>query len=50
MGFQLQNPRVTAIADLPGVLEDLDVSVRVFEEIQAGFNRYLEKKRLYFPR
>ncbi|EAT40340.1 AAEL007918-PA [Aedes aegypti] len=44
------NRSVMNVAAAKGVLEALEESNELMEEITNGVNEYLEKKRLYFPR
>ncbi|XP_055621192.1 dynein axonemal heavy chain 12 [Toxorhynchites rutilus septentrionalis] len=44
------NRSVMNVASAKGVLEALEQSNELLEEITDGVNQYLEKKRLYFPR
>jgi dynein heavy chain len=43
-------PACLKAAKIPNVLEDLQESNKLLEDIQKGLNAYLEVKRLYFPR
>lgn len=37
-------------APVSGLLEEMESANVMLDEITAGVNRYLERKRLYFPR
>jgi len=47
---QVRDPHVLAATAQPNMLERLQESNVLLEEIQKGLNNYLEMKRLYFPR
>ena len=44
------NPQVLAATDLPNMLPNLRTANGLLEEILKGLNKYLEVKRLFFPR
>ena len=46
----IRDPRVLETAGGPGVLESLTDCIESLEKINDGVNRYLEQKRLFFPR
>lgn len=48
--YQLKDTRVLVATAQPSMLERLQQSNILLEEIQHGLNTYLEEKRLYFPR
>ncbi|RVE70747.1 hypothetical protein OJAV_G00066880 [Oryzias javanicus] len=50
MGHCIKDPKVLQATSLPGLLETLQESNVLLENIMKGLNAYLEKKRLYFPR
>ncbi|RZF36882.1 hypothetical protein LSTR_LSTR004570 [Laodelphax striatellus] len=50
MGAVQLDTHILKATDYPGMLNILQVSNKVLEEIQKSLNDYLEKKRLYFPR
>ena len=45
-----ENPKILIVTRLPNMLDRLNESNVLLEEIQKGLNDYLEKKRLFFPR
>ncbi|CAG9798387.1 unnamed protein product [Chironomus riparius] len=45
-----KKPNVMETASQPGLLEAMENANRMMDNINAGVNNYLEKKRLYFPR
>ena len=45
-----QNPNVLKLYDKHGLLEKLELSLNIIQEINSGLNDYLDKKRLFFPR
>uniref|UniRef100_A0A8C9VGH6 Dynein axonemal heavy chain 12 n=1 Tax=Scleropages formosus TaxID=113540 RepID=A0A8C9VGH6_SCLFO len=46
----VKDPKVLPATSLPGLLENLQNSNNLLEQIMKGLNAYLEKKRLFFPR
>ncbi|KAH6601980.1 hypothetical protein BASA61_001578 [Batrachochytrium salamandrivorans] len=44
------NPKILVVIQMSGLLQRLNESNVLLEEIQKGLNDYLEKKRLFFPR
>lgn len=46
----VKDPRVLETGGGPGVLESLTDCIESLEKINDGVNRYLEQKRLFFPR
>ncbi|XP_062872057.1 dynein axonemal heavy chain 12 [Trichomycterus rosablanca] len=46
----VKDSKVLAATSLPGLLEKLQDSNNLLEQIIKGLNAYLEKKRLFFPR
>lgn len=46
----LREPLVMESAPSPGLLEAMEQSNQMLDDITTGVNNYLEKKRLYFPR
>ncbi|KAK1801742.1 hypothetical protein P4O66_022373 [Electrophorus voltai] len=46
----VKDSKVLAATSLPGLLEKLQDSNNLLEQIMKGLNAYLEKKRLFFPR
>ena len=44
------NMSCEVVANIPNILERLDESNKLLDEIQKGLNSYLETKRKYFPR
>lgn len=47
---QVKDKRVLVATGQPKMLERLQESNILLDDIQKGLNTYLEKKRLYFPR
>ena len=45
-----QDPRATACTDQPNMLQMLNEANSLLDDIQKGLNKYLEVKRLFFPR
>jgi len=50
LGIVSSDPLATKCIGQEGVLESLKNCSNMMETINAGVNKYLEKKRLYFPR
>ncbi|KAJ3098250.1 Dynein heavy chain 3, axonemal [Phlyctochytrium planicorne] len=50
MANTAENPKILAVATVPGMLARMNESNVLLEDIQKGLNDYLEKKRLFFPR
>lgn len=50
MGVAGQDPGALACTDQPNMLTTLSDANGLLEEIQKGLNKYLEVKRLFFPR
>ncbi|XP_070695267.1 dynein axonemal heavy chain 12 [Pempheris klunzingeri] len=46
----VKDPKILPATSLPGLLEKLQDSNILLENIMKGLNAYLEKKRLFFPR
>ncbi|MFT7804825.1 dynein heavy chain 12, axonemal [Arapaima gigas] len=46
----VKDSKVLPATSLPGLLENLQNSNNLLEQIMKGLNAYLEKKRLFFPR
>uniref|UniRef100_A0A3B4Z7I9 Dynein axonemal heavy chain 12 n=1 Tax=Stegastes partitus TaxID=144197 RepID=A0A3B4Z7I9_9TELE len=46
----VKDPKVLPATSLPGLLEKLQDSNTLLDNIMKGLNAYLEKKRLFFPR
>ncbi|XP_037628190.1 dynein heavy chain 12, axonemal [Sebastes umbrosus] len=46
----VKDPKILQATSLPGLLEKLQDSNSLLEDIMKGLNAYLEKKRLFFPR
>uniref|UniRef100_A0A8B9L9M7 Dynein axonemal heavy chain 12 n=1 Tax=Astyanax mexicanus TaxID=7994 RepID=A0A8B9L9M7_ASTMX len=46
----VKDPKVLPATSLTGLLEKLQESNNLLEQIMKGLNAYLEKKRLFFPR
>lgn len=47
---QVKDTRVLVATDQDKMLEQLEESNVLLDDIQKGLNSYLEKKRLFFPR
>lgn len=45
-----KNSNAMVVMNQPKMLEELQESESLLEDIQKGLNEYLEKKRLFFPR
>ena len=50
MGQAVKDTSALVVTAQPNMLQKLQQSNNLLEEIQKGLNNYLEKKRLYFPR
>ncbi|XP_040909250.1 dynein heavy chain 12, axonemal [Toxotes jaculatrix] len=46
----VKDPKILPATSLPGLLEKLQDSNNLLDNIMKGLNAYLEKKRLFFPR
>ncbi|XP_026189143.1 dynein heavy chain 12, axonemal isoform X3 [Mastacembelus armatus] len=46
----VKNPKILPATSMPGLLEKLQNSNNLLDNIMKGLNAYLEKKRLFFPR
>ncbi|XP_056131285.1 dynein axonemal heavy chain 12 [Lampris incognitus] len=46
----VKDPKILPATSLPGLLEQLQDSNSLLDNIMKGLNAYLEKKRLFFPR
>uniref|UniRef100_A0AAQ5X8M4 Dynein axonemal heavy chain 12 n=1 Tax=Amphiprion ocellaris TaxID=80972 RepID=A0AAQ5X8M4_AMPOC len=46
----VKDPKILPATSLPGLLEKLQDSSALLDNIMKGLNSYLEKKRLFFPR
>ncbi|KAM9343831.1 dynein axonemal heavy chain 12-like [Pholidichthys leucotaenia] len=46
----VKDPKILPATSLPGLLEKLQDSNTLLDNIMKGLNAYLEKKRLFFPR
>ncbi|XP_071374585.1 dynein axonemal heavy chain 12 [Centroberyx affinis] len=46
----VKDPKILPATSLPGLLERLQESNSLLDNIMKGLNAYLEKKRLFFPR
>lgn len=45
-----QESSLMKTAPVSGLLEEMESANNMLDEITAGVNQYLERKRLYFPR
>ncbi|EGD83038.1 dynein heavy chain 2 [Salpingoeca rosetta] len=50
MGVATQDPNALVCTDQPNMLETLREANSLLDDIQKGLNKYLEVKRLFFPR
>ncbi|XP_029975539.1 dynein heavy chain 12, axonemal [Salarias fasciatus] len=50
MKYCVKDPKILPATSLPGLLEKLQESNTLLDNIMKGLNAYLEKKRLFFPR
>lgn len=48
--IQVKDTCVLVATDQPNMLQRLQESIVLLDDIQKGLNNYLEQKRLYFPR